>query len=324
MKEHEIIYQCRKCWLLDKDKIKNFSRKTNLIKHLREAHHTDDGGRLASAWRHQVKKKYFSCGFCVSLFRSMTEQLNHIDNEHFKQLRDIRTWDFSNVIRGLLLQPGVDRILRSMYGSNYTASQGFLWDPFANQHLQTRLEVGQETPDALASAAINQGGHPSQRGQSQTNPTVGYSGLKSQPAPQSLATYLQNGLPPAAPHADSSVADPSASNTNNVPAEQEYESQGPDWFHSGLPYTHGLNTDISSGTWWPLADYQLPNQIVPPSLPPDGRSDWIPAPFPSWFGTQPILTGGYDGNNRRHDSLIPTEELQSTEFHNQSGPTPHS
>ena len=128
MKEHETIYRCMHCTRFTNGKSKTYTRKANLVKHLQDAHDISTGGPLADKWRKSIKKKYFSCRFCISLFTSMTEQWNHIDNEHFKLFQGIHQWEFNNVIRGLLLQPGVNDIWRSIFGNAYNTSQDLIWD----------------------------------------------------------------------------------------------------------------------------------------------------------------------------------------------------
>ncbi|KAL2055060.1 hypothetical protein ABVK25_004882 [Lepraria finkii] len=222
-----------------------------------------------------------TAGFCVSLFTSMKEQLNHIDNEHFKQRKHIHAWDFNQVIRGLLLQPRVNSILRSMFGNDYTITQGFNWDPFTNQHLHERIEISEVTPNALASAAINQGGHPSQHGPAEISFMTRYSSLQPQMAPQAPTMHYQNALTQPYPGTDSFGADVSEPDRVDVPLEQQFDSagQGLNWFHSDLSYAKSPNPDIFGGTSHdaPMEGYQLPDQVVPPTLPPDDGSGLMPA-----------------------------------------------
>ncbi|KAL2042578.1 hypothetical protein N7G274_004337 [Stereocaulon virgatum] len=155
MKEHEAIYWCVYCTRFKNGKSKTYTRRVNLVKHLQDAHDISTGGPLADKWRKSIEKKYFSCGFCISIFTSMTEQLNHIDNEHFKHWQDIHHWNGDNVIRGLLLQPGVNDVWRSVFGNAYSTSQNIIWDPSVIKSLQLQLELSEDAPDALASAAVN-------------------------------------------------------------------------------------------------------------------------------------------------------------------------
>lgn len=52
--------------------------------------------QTASAW---------GCGFCVTVLLTWDERVNHIGN-HFESGSKRREWDFSTVVRSLLLQPG--------------------------------------------------------------------------------------------------------------------------------------------------------------------------------------------------------------------------
>ena len=182
MKEHEVIFpcmpqgpvqasesgpQCSLCGslLADQEHLdahsvqqcitrrRTYTRKANLVKHLEEVHRILDGSALAEAWRIAFKKRYFSCGFCIMLFNNINDQLNHIDVHHFRQLEDICNWDMTKVIKGLLLQPGIDMAWHGI-SANY-AELAFSWDISCNRDLQLRLELADEAPDALAAAVFN-------------------------------------------------------------------------------------------------------------------------------------------------------------------------
>lgn len=182
MKEHEVIFscmpqgpvqasdigpQCNLCGSFSPDqkhldahsiqqcvtKCRTYTRKANLVKHLEEVHRIQDGSALAEAWRIAFKKRYFSCGFCIILFDNINDQLNHIDIDHFRRSEDICNWDMTKVVKGLLLQSGVD-IAWHRIASSY-AQSGFSWETSCNRDLQLRLELSEETPDTLAAAVFN-------------------------------------------------------------------------------------------------------------------------------------------------------------------------
>lgn len=132
---------------------RNYTRKANLIKHL-EAHGATNGIALAEEWRITFKKSYFSCGFCVAIFDTINDQLNHIDVDHFRRSEDIFNWDVTKVIKGLLLQPEVDMAWRNV-SAEYTDC-GISWDPSTSQSLQLRLEQAEEPAQELAVAAFNE------------------------------------------------------------------------------------------------------------------------------------------------------------------------
>lgn len=135
---------------------RSYTRKSHLINHLK-THGVSDGAALAEKWRDTLDKKYFSCGFCIACFHSHTDQLNHIDSVHYKTHQHISEWEFSKVILGLLLQPGVQELWRTILAVHpqYSAS-GFRWSPTAAKSLQLRLEKREETANDLALAAFNE------------------------------------------------------------------------------------------------------------------------------------------------------------------------
>lgn len=153
MKEHETCYPCVLCGpasTLGKDK--KFSRKSNLEKHLRENH--GESGARADQWRQTVPKKAYACGFCVAYFRTLQDQMNHIDNLHYKHSQDIKEWDHNNVILGLLSQPDVKVAWQKELASNGISASDCTWQNSADADLQTMLEMRQDSPDALAAEAL--------------------------------------------------------------------------------------------------------------------------------------------------------------------------
>lgn len=157
MKEHETIWPCPMCeGILKSGKSSSYTRKTNLVKHLVGKHNLADPGTLANEVRRTRHKRYFGCGFCTTLLASITEQLNHIDNEHFKQHQHIQYWDTNKVIRGLLQQREIGSFLQHTFRISQDDLQRFTWDQAVAEHLQERLEVGEEPAGVLASAVIKQ------------------------------------------------------------------------------------------------------------------------------------------------------------------------
>lgn len=149
---HKILPCCSNQTLVTR----SYTRKSHLISHLK-THDVADGSALAEGWRDTLDKKYFSCGFCITCFHSHTDQLNHIDSAHYKKHQHIREWDSDKVIRGLLLQPGVQESWRNILAvhSQYIGS-GFRWSPATAKSLQLRLEKREETANNLALAAFNE------------------------------------------------------------------------------------------------------------------------------------------------------------------------
>ena len=134
-------------------KLRGVSRRSNLEKHLLRSHGvTKDRVRsLANRWKTTARKKYFSCGFCVCIFSTIHEQLSHIDVEHFKKGQQVMDWSATNVIRGLLLSPDVASRFQDRLSSDpYTYHRKLHWDAKMIEDLQRRLEMAEETAEALA------------------------------------------------------------------------------------------------------------------------------------------------------------------------------
>ena len=155
MKEHESLYPCNVC--AASGKIRSYSRKINLLRHL-ETHgfSNDASSTLADTWKKTHEKKYFGCGFCVFLCTSLTEQLTHIDSEHFRKFRSISEWDTNKVIRGLLLQSDLSLIVQNLLGQPYGTSEDLSWHPSIVHELQLRLQKSNESPEDLARIAVLQ------------------------------------------------------------------------------------------------------------------------------------------------------------------------
>ena len=156
MKEHETCYPCILCGnssTLGKDK--KFTRKSNLVNHLQENHSISAKPALALAdqWKRTEPKKAYACGFCVKYFGTLQEQMNHIDNLHYKHSQDMTEWDHNNVILGLLSQPDVKIAWQKQLASNRPLISGCTWPYPVVADLQTMLEMCQDSPDALAAEA---------------------------------------------------------------------------------------------------------------------------------------------------------------------------
>ena len=132
------------------------SRRSDMITHLAYHHvHGEVGVALAEQWRYDSNKKYFSCGFCVVVFSSILERSNHIDNEHWKYGQTMGSWEFSNLIRGLLLEPKVQAAWRVLLRSHlYLVESNLRWEMPLAQGLQLKLEKSEESGRVLAIAAL--------------------------------------------------------------------------------------------------------------------------------------------------------------------------
>lgn len=139
------------------------SRRSNLVKHL-TLHNIfgDKASALADEWRYESGKKAFSCGFCIKLFSTLSDRSNHIDNEHWKHGRDMSGWSLTNVIKGLLLQPEIKEIWQDCLASNPSLHESnFRWELPRAEGLQSKLELGEDSPNDLANAAYRLSNHSS-------------------------------------------------------------------------------------------------------------------------------------------------------------------
>lgn len=132
------------------------SRKADMIKHLTQhGINRDHGSALAEKWRYKSRKRFSSCGFCIKLFYTIVDRLNHIDVEHYQQGQIYKDWDLNKVIEGLLLQPVVQQILVKYLASYPSVSMPRVsWDPSVAADLQRRLESSEEPADVLTSDAF--------------------------------------------------------------------------------------------------------------------------------------------------------------------------
>ena len=136
-------------------------RRRPMVAHLMKHHSVQSvqqGQAIADRWKTDSDKQAWSCGFCVQYFSDLEDRLKHIATEYRDNHRTFKEWSFSNVIRGLLQQPGVaaawDNLVAAHYGSS---SPCFVWNKNTIGELQSLLEKGPSYPytsEALAEAAI--------------------------------------------------------------------------------------------------------------------------------------------------------------------------
>ena len=157
MKEHETCYPCLRCGnpsTLGKDK--KFTRKSNLVNHLLDSHNIlqkPNALALAEQWKRNEPKKAYACGFCVKHSGTLQDQMNHIDNLHFKHSQDMTEWDHNNVIKGLLSQPDLKVAWQKQLAANRPSIKDCTWPYSVVADVQTMLEMCQDSPDALAAEA---------------------------------------------------------------------------------------------------------------------------------------------------------------------------
>ena len=134
------------------------SRKSLMVSHLAQHHVFDEAAwDLAERWKCERKRRAFSCGFCVKTFTSIMDQLNHIDNEHYKYGQDKSSWDISTVIKGLLHQTKVRKFWERVLESKQLEEINFRWDSPAAESLQTELEIGDKSGADLALIVFENG-----------------------------------------------------------------------------------------------------------------------------------------------------------------------
>ena len=127
---------------------KSFSRALNLREHLNKEHGVNDYSKLVP-FSKVTAQKYFSCGFCVFVSDSGSEQISHI-HAHYKRSTQVREWDPNKAILGLL---SMNKDWQDFRAANHRLQDSsFSWN---DTQLQERLEMSQEPADDLYEAAIN-------------------------------------------------------------------------------------------------------------------------------------------------------------------------
>lgn len=135
-----------------------FKRSYELKQHL-ETHGLAKKSRqtdvLVSKWQRVPDKKAWACGFCKGLFSSLVEFHKHIASQHYERGEN-REWDHTKVILGLLSQSCIAGSWQLLLASRFKVhSLSCKWKKSKTGRLQTRLQLGQETGDALAQAALD-------------------------------------------------------------------------------------------------------------------------------------------------------------------------
>ena len=133
-----------------------------MVTHLRVKHGiniTSQGEAIAGKWKNTVDKQAWSCCFCVNVFASFNERLGHIAIEHYEHGQAIEEWDATNVIQGLLQQPGMIKAWEEKPTSlpPWEVSD-IIWERDAIKDLQHLLEVGpseDKTAESLVDAAYS-------------------------------------------------------------------------------------------------------------------------------------------------------------------------
>ena len=157
VKEHETKYHCLVCESQkgpNDTKAPGFTRKTTLLNHLK-IHGILSYTIQIDSWRRTQQNKFYACGFCMALFGTSPEYLNHIDQQHYRYHETLQHWDGNKVILGLLQQPLVREAWQRILALNSLSEQlSFTWEKTVGSGLQHRLETSEEAPEALAMAAL--------------------------------------------------------------------------------------------------------------------------------------------------------------------------
>ncbi len=133
-------------------KPRSFSRRINLVNHLSKAHGVSLNRirGLADKWK-TASPRHFACGFCVCVFSTILEQLNHIDKDHFKKGQQITGWSIATVNQSLLLLPEVVICLRGiLLRGPYPKDRDLHWYEQMTEESRRRLQITEDAAKSLA------------------------------------------------------------------------------------------------------------------------------------------------------------------------------
>lgn len=132
-------------------------RRTDLVRHLKKCHDVQgkaQGEAIADKWKETIKKRAWSCGFCICLVNTFGDRLKHIA-AHFERGQTLDEWDTTKVIEGLLLQPGMISAWEAQLAASSMSWEpsSTMWKKHSVKGLQHDLEVGpSDTKHAAALA----------------------------------------------------------------------------------------------------------------------------------------------------------------------------
>ena len=138
----------------------NFSckRRDHMVTHLNRRHEiykVAQARNFADQWRRTTGKMFWSCGFCVRLFTDFVERLKHIGSEHYERNQTYAEWDTTKLIRGLLLQPGVQRAWDAILATGPVHHfEDFVWDRRTSEEIRYLLEMGPSPTQSAESLAM--------------------------------------------------------------------------------------------------------------------------------------------------------------------------
>ena len=115
----------------------------NHLGKIHDIHPKSQGEAIAMKWKYTVEKQAWSCGFCGEVFVTFNDRLSHIATHHFERGHTIDDWDATNVIQGLLRQPGMIKAWKDKLASLPTWEvNDMAWERDTITGLQQDLEVG--------------------------------------------------------------------------------------------------------------------------------------------------------------------------------------
>ena len=299
---HKALPCANKSW-----DVRSYTRKPHFITHLK-THRVPNCAELADRWKDTVDKKHFSCGFCVAHFHTLIQQLNHIDVAHYKLFHHVRDWDSNNVIRGLLLQPGVAESWRRILALNPDLTESRLrWDLSVSKNMQFRLEMGNEPAEVLAEAAFNESTYDSShQGEAETVDTPRPSHRGPIPASQRIQgtqTTAPARFNPSVAEEDMIDSSVSHAAQHGWPLAGSNSSISP---YSNLPSRSGFNMSGANAAMEMQHSYVDTSQTLMMS----GGSPRIqphPSPYTSW-----IFPAAYNSNVVAPNSVMMADNWQAT------------
>lgn len=211
-------------------------RRYEMVSHLRVKHGINipsSGEAIAGKWKYTVKKQAWSCCFCINFFASFNERLSHIATQHYGHGQTIKQWDATNVIQGLLQQPGMIKAWETKLESlSDFMIADIIWERQTIKDLQHVLEVGPSDEmtaiflaDAAYSACRMNWGMESQRPRAIVGPEVdgtndttlfSSSRLPAPPTSPSMCVSNHNQLP-------STVREPNRLYPNDLVDQHNYQ-----------------------------------------------------------------------------------------------------
>ena len=137
---------------------RHFSRMDTLVEHRKRYHpknpqDIDNYSTLAEKSRYTGGRKKFACGFCVSGFGSLDEQVGHVHKAHYHRSMPPTGYDINKVILGLLSMNKHWQKLRTDNPSLKDSS--FMWNSALAKKLQLKLEMSEESANDLYRAAFD-------------------------------------------------------------------------------------------------------------------------------------------------------------------------